>query len=761
MNISTFTLKYPCRSTFFRSGFLVASILFAVFFLFSSISATAQIVDAGVTNLIFPGPGTPATNGSVMISFRNYGSAPITTTQVQYTLNGGAPVIETWNGNLLPNANAIYTFSATVNASDSTAHLCAKTLLPGDINPSNDQSCPAQPIFFNNGAMVYVNTLTNTPYTTTADTLVYINGTLQNHDSIIENLGSVAVRGGNVINNAQLGLSSSLGNNGIFYVSGDWINNGTFYSGTGKVKLDGNAHQYIEGDSVTSFYNLELENNQTPSSIKTQTINSFVTGTLDIHECELATDNDTMFVTNTNTSAIVRDPFDPGGSGIGLGIVSSWANGNLSWKTLDNAMYDFPVGSSVDSNGFHSSGAIFRYRPVAIRPATNAPNTFSVRMVNKDASLDGYNNHIPGVDYDSTICYENQLYYHRINHTAGIDSANVSLNYDTTDGEYNGMAQWKTVPVKWNSLGITNNSQIIQPFLGVTKQNWTDFSTDPFILVYYKPKAPFVDGADSICAKLTATYTAPPASNGGTFHWNVTGGGIILTDTNTVPPPTSITILWPIPGNGTVMVSQTDPNGCKSYPDDYNVYVRSLAHAKFKIDTLPNSTLPGGLFTNDLIAFVDSSVNTSLWNWSFGDGVSSTDENPYHTYSNIGDYAVTLIATSHDGCTDTLTKNLKVVEGLVIPNIFTPNGDGINDVVNIRSSGVGEFTMKIYNRWGTLVFETTAPELHWDGRTFAGEIASAGTYFYTVEAKFASGDDIHSNLTGPKSIPKGTITLIR
>lgn len=80
-------------------------------------------------------------------------------------------------------------------------------------------------------------------------------------------------------------------------------------------------------------------------------------------------------------------------------------------------------------------------------------------------------------------------------------------------------------------------------------------------------------------------------------------------------------------------------------------------------------------------------------------------------------------------------------EGIKVPNVFTPNGDGENDFLVIPGGGIMEYELVIYNRWGQSVFTTTAREISWDGRTTAGVECSEGTYYYTLTAISNSGND--------------------
>jgi gliding motility-associated-like protein len=87
-------------------------------------------------------------------------------------------------------------------------------------------------------------------------------------------------------------------------------------------------------------------------------------------------------------------------------------------------------------------------------------------------------------------------------------------------------------------------------------------------------------------------------------------------------------------------------------------------------------------------------------------------------------------------CTASATAIIIVESGLTleIPNVFTPNGDGINDVFTILSTGVKEIDLQIFNRWGLKLYSFNGAKAAWDGLTGAGTKATDGTYFYFVKA---------------------------
>lgn len=134
-------------------------------------------------------------------------------------------------------------------------------------------------------------------------------------------------------------------------------------------------------------------------------------------------------------------------------------------------------------------------------------------------------------------------------------------------------------------------------------------------------------------------------------------------------------------------------------------------HATPIANFIPSQT-EVSLADNPVVEFTNTTENYSptetLWTWSFGDGNGSDEHSPTHTYTDPKDYSVVLTVTTNKGCTDAVSKVIIVEDDIFIPNIITPDGDGVNDVLvigNINPQRVN--TLKIYNRWGKKVYDQT------------------------------------------------------
>ena len=133
------------------------------------------------------------------------------------------------------------------------------------------------------------------------------------------------------------------------------------------------------------------------------------------------------------------------------------------------------------------------------------------------------------------------------------------------------------------------------------------------------------------------------------------------------------------------------------------------------------------------------------------------DKDLRYTFTESGSYRVRLVATS-DVCEYVDSLDVKVLESsLDVPNVFTPNGDGVNDEFRVAFKSLATYSCQIFNRWGRLVYKSTDPGKGWDG-TINGKPAAPGAYYYVIQA---TGTDVDDEGKPVKYKLSGDINLLR
>lgn len=200
------------------------------------------------------------------------------------------------------------------------------------------------------------------------------------------------------------------------------------------------------------------------------------------------------------------------------------------------------------------------------------------------------------------------------------------------------------------------------------------------------------------------------------------------------------------PGAYSVSLTTVGTYGCESTTASTTVNISEGSLADFASTPAADIEIP---LPNAVVQFEDLSANAVSWHWDFGDGNASSIENPAHTYRTPGEYEVTLTVTDANGCTSEITYGTYhvVVPGLLIPNVFSPNADGINDRFEVVYTGKEDFSLQVFDRWGKSVFETLSAGDMWDGAGPSGDGAHEGVYFYTLKI----GDQSYT----------GNLTLVR
>lgn len=239
-----------------------------------------------------------------------------------------------------------------------------------------------------------------------------------------------------------------------------------------------------------------------------------------------------------------------------------------------------------------------------------------------------------------------------------------------------------------------------------------------------------IEGASIVCAGQEAELTATGADS---YVWSTGATGATIT----VSDP------------GTYSVEGT--NACGTATATFEVTVLDV-QAAFEAAPAQGTAPLTVVFNNQ------SLPATGSFAWDFGDGSGSTEEAPAHVFTEPGVYNVTLTVTEGP-CSASATGVVVVEEpepvgesSVRVPNVFSPNGDGVNDVFQVEAVNLARMEVQVLNRWGQQVYLLERPGSTWNGRSGAGEALPDGTYFYVLTA---------TGLDGRAYTLTGTVTLLR
>jgi PKD repeat protein len=261
------------------------------------------------------------------------------------------------------------------------------------------------------------------------------------------------------------------------------------------------------------------------------------------------------------------------------------------------------------------------------------------------------------------------------------------------------------------------------------------------ITVEIPPTVVLPDTIAQGCAPLTAHFPAGLATVPVTWLWNLGDG----TTSNAMTPVHVYTA-----GFYPVTVTVTTPLGCSATSSDTGwVYAYAPPTAAF------SATPPQTDADHPDVQFTDLSAGTpTIWNWDFGDNATSNLQNPLHTYTSTGAFLATLQVSDTHGCSSGVSYPMQVapIYDITIPNAFSPNPNGgnggsydpndlSNDVFYPFIRYVKDFRMRVFNRWGELVFESDDIKLGWDG-WYRGKPCQQDVYAYQVWVRFLDDKEI-------------------
>jgi len=263
-----------------------------------------------------------------------------------------------------------------------------------------------------------------------------------------------------------------------------------------------------------------------------------------------------------------------------------------------------------------------------------------------------------------------------------------------------------------------------------------------------------IDGNNTFCRNEGSTLFSSATDNN---QWLLDGWAIDDATSST----------YSVNASGTYQVQVTHTSGIITISEPVTMTVLPDLELDFSVSEQEGTT-------EDDFNFQISNSDISTAEWSFGDGIISTDISPTHQYAQTGLYSIELRATNEVGCEDTLKiTDLILIEDVkndttiivepsnpnstinntdvFIPTAFTPNGDGENDILLVRGENIQEVNMMVYNQWGEMIFQSFSREYGWNGLV-DGEAAQIGNYVFLVE---------YTDAYGLQKQQSGHVTLLR
>lgn len=262
------------------------------------------------------------------------------------------------------------------------------------------------------------------------------------------------------------------------------------------------------------------------------------------------------------------------------------------------------------------------------------------------------------------------------------------------------------------------------------------------------PEVLFTAQPDSGCVPLTVSFqnTTDPSLSAGCV-WNFGDGSTAST--------CDVVHTYTQPGVYNVSLTVTTPNACTGDTTLYElITVNPAPTAAFEMDPQPTDLFDTEIFFTD-----GSSPDVIWWSWAFSGGLPATSTAPdpvvMFPFGEVNDYPVMLVVGNELGCVDTAIAVVRIsgLFSLHVPNAFTPDGDGINDVFIpvMRDVMTEGYQLLIFDRWGEEIFTTTDITAGWDG-TVKGAAPKTDVYVWRILAR--------SDVDGVKREFRGHVTVL-
>jgi gliding motility-associated-like protein len=402
------------------------------------------------------------------------------------------------------------------------------------------------------------------------------------------------------------------------------------------------------------------------------------------------------------------------GSTIASGTIASW-----QWDLKDGNQ-PLRVSGSPFTHTYNTSGT---YKISLV-----AQSAFGCKSIPKESDVLVSPNPVATFTLPASVCFPGNPVV-MTNTSTVADNSALSHTWDYGDG---------------SALGTTVNGSRIYAATGsysiklttVSAKGCSDETTKVFNAFFGKPVARFTMSAADICQGVESQFSDASTDVGSSItarNWSFGDGS-----SSALADPKK---RYNSPGRYTVTLTATNAAGCVSDPfsQQVNVFLQPV------VDAGPSFVVPQGSVVTFLSIANDPGL-VFLW-------TPTPDLTPASqlraSVTALQDQVYRLTATGQNGCTAADTVSVKILKTVRIPNVFSPNGDGVNDRWNIENmADYPGCTLQVFNRYGQLVYTVAGYNTPWDGKV-SGKDLPVGVYYYIINLK-----------NGFKPI-NGSITIIR
>lgn len=413
-------------------------------------------------------------------------------------------------------------------------------------------------------------------------------------------------------------------------------------------------------------------------------------------------------------------------------------NFQINVGQCDPATNTYNVTGTVNFSGQPTAGQLIikdnSGQNVTLNPPFTSPQNFNIT----DIQADGQQHYVVVYFSNAPTCTDT-IYYTAPSSCSVNPVCDVQAGPDTTICPGRSVQLWATGAdtYVWSPGTGLSNPNIANPV--ATPTNTTIYTVTGTVTATGCTDVAQVTVSVYDIHTITSANITPEncGQKDGSIQLNVNGG---------LPP---YTYQWSNGGNsnplqnisaGTYSVTVTDQHQC-TVTGTY--MVNQLGGPTAKFEAIPSVAT----VDNPVISFLNQSIDGTLCFWTFGDGTSSQECNPVHTYPGEGEYQVTFRVCNQTGCCDSTTGKVYVQNlfTLYIPEAFSPNEDGVNDYFYVYGMGLNPeyFDLAIYDRWGKQVFHTTDFNTRWDG-TYNGKVVPEGCYVYKLTYSIKKDSYIHA-----------------